>query len=406
MSREQRNHLKQLTECPVCYSTLLDPRILQCGHSVCGECATKLSDDTRDQGLDEFECPECRRRHPINIELPRDFRLKQIIEQMSDDVNNISVMNLQGEHSDSSIVPEKTKCRRCKIERDGGEIYVCTTCSNDFKAGWICSVCVLKHHRMHDVRSLIDAFQLKTLETTADNKNLIEKISVNSEFYFNRYNIQKEQVVLIVQSLKAFCDQLQTEIEENFSRNHIQLAATINRYLDEIFNEMNTILNEADNLIFAMCMKILSNFQRHFRLPNESMEMFKHKITANETVDLHSLLSTSSGLLSDSNNQNYLAELETRCQNCSTPTLESTRDFVDTQNSSRHFYDTQYNNGFLQPTTSHPAELSPIPMRRSAPTSPRIDQTSSRDSIQNSNRGQRGGYGTKLLSHRRQNRQR
>ncbi|KAI6213584.1 Autophagy protein 5 [Aphelenchoides besseyi] len=265
----------------------LDPRILQCGHSVCGECATKLSDDTRDQGLDEFECPECRRRHPINIELPRDFRLKQIIEQMSDDVNNISVMNLQGEHSDSSIVPEKTKCRRCKIERDGGEIY-----------GWICSVCVLKHHRMHDVRSLIDAFQLKTLETTADNKNLIEKISVNSEFYFNRYNIQKEQVVLI-------------------------------------FNEMNTILNEADNLIFAMCMKILSNFQRHFRLPNESMEMFKHKITANETVDLHSLLSTSSGLLSDSNNQNYLAELETRCQNCSTPTLESTRDFVDTQNSSR-----------------------------------------------------------------------
>ncbi|KAI6199817.1 Autophagy protein 5 [Aphelenchoides besseyi] len=159
----------------------------------------------------------------------------EIIEQMSDDVNNISVMNLQGEHSDSSIVPEKTKCRRCRIERDGGEIYVCTTCSNDFKA---------------------------------------------------------------------------------------------------IFNEMNTILNEADNLIFAMCMKILSNFQRHFRLPNESMELFKHKIAANETVDLHSLLSTSSGLLSDSNNQNYLAELETCSHNCSTPTLASTREFVDTLNPS------------------------------------------------------------------------
>lgn len=39
-------------ECPICYSTLVDPRILPCAHTFCINCIVSMCD-----GVDDTRCP-------------------------------------------------------------------------------------------------------------------------------------------------------------------------------------------------------------------------------------------------------------------------------------------------------------------------------------------------------------
>lgn len=286
MSIDRKQQLRQLTECSICYSKLLDPRILPCGHTFCGTCIAKLSEQCRSQNTESIECAECRQKHSVNHSLPIDFRLKQVVEAM-DSLWNEST---ESTPNDPLIVPEKSTCRKCETERDGGEFFVCETCVDDPTAKCICSLCVVKYHRPHAIKSVMQAMQAFTTSTMATNKHLIDSVLENSEFFFKRYDVQKEQVIFVFRSLATFCETTKERIETDFNREDVELANSLNGFLSVTFDEMNSVLNDADNLIFAMCMKILTNLEQHFSISREAMEHFKQQLIHKETIDFNTLL--------------------------------------------------------------------------------------------------------------------
>ncbi|KAI6229746.1 Tripartite motif-containing protein 2-like [Aphelenchoides fujianensis] len=284
---DRKKHLLKLTECSICYSQLLDPRLLRCGHSFCFACISTLCEQSRQTGARTIECAECRMQHPVDGELPLDFRLKQMVEAMDGLLNeekNEETPDLAAE------VPETAVCSRCSAERGSDEFFVCETCSKEDPGALICSLCVVKGHRQHTIKSVLQAEITHAVDLTAANKDTIEKVKTNSVFFFDRYNTQREHVIFILDSLDKFCDQMRASIDGNFQRAHVQLAANLHEFLADVANDTNTILNLADNYIYDMCNEMLANFQRRFELTADSMELLKESITKQQPIDIQALL--------------------------------------------------------------------------------------------------------------------
>ncbi|KAI6241927.1 Autophagy protein 5 [Aphelenchoides fujianensis] len=264
---DRKKHLLKLTECSICYSQLLDPRLLRCGHSFCFACISTLCEQSRQTGARTIECAECRMQHPVDGELPLDFRLKQMVEAMDGLLNeekNEETPDLAAE------VPETAVCSRCAAERGSDEFFVCETCSKEDPGALICSLCVVKGHRQHTIKSVLQAEITHAVDLTAANKDTIEKVKTNSVFFFDRYNTQREHVIFILDSLDKFCDQMRASIDGNFQRAHVQLAANLHDY--------------------DMCNEMLANFQRRFELTADSMELLKESITKQQPIDIQALL--------------------------------------------------------------------------------------------------------------------
>lgn len=82
-------------ECPICYDGSEDPTIFfPCGHDVCGECFTRLSDPvnaaTAGEDSHSVKCPECRQRIDVkkivNYTVFRKIRLPDLCPEEEQDV--------------------------------------------------------------------------------------------------------------------------------------------------------------------------------------------------------------------------------------------------------------------------------------------------------------------------------
>ena len=70
-------------ECPICLETVVDPRILPCGHSLCGprslnNCLFKL-----EENFGPIKCPSCQITHSVQAaDVPTNFSLRDMLESV------------------------------------------------------------------------------------------------------------------------------------------------------------------------------------------------------------------------------------------------------------------------------------------------------------------------------------
>lgn len=66
--------------CPICFHLFLDPVTLPCAHSFCLVCLETLDRDKTSGSAQELCCPVCGQEHLSPESLPRNVKLKQIVE--------------------------------------------------------------------------------------------------------------------------------------------------------------------------------------------------------------------------------------------------------------------------------------------------------------------------------------
>ena len=67
--------LRHITECPVCFLTYVNPRLLPCQHSLCAQCVSQI------QRGATIKCPMCNTTHDVT-RVQNDFRMAQILEAL------------------------------------------------------------------------------------------------------------------------------------------------------------------------------------------------------------------------------------------------------------------------------------------------------------------------------------
>lgn len=129
--------LRELTECPICMSTFVDPRILPCHHTFCYRCLRSSGEKRiRTQPVDEIPCPMCRKAFPIPQEgfigLQKCFSMENLLQFKT----TLSTLNLG-----SSFI----SCDMCLGRNEGTESRAtkrCFECKQDY-----CDSC-MKVHQM------------------------------------------------------------------------------------------------------------------------------------------------------------------------------------------------------------------------------------------------------------------
>src|SRR6218665_2250382 len=58
-------HLREITECPICMSVFTDPRMLPCIHTFCFECLNRTGEAGQNKPGDTMPCPLCRKEFII-----------------------------------------------------------------------------------------------------------------------------------------------------------------------------------------------------------------------------------------------------------------------------------------------------------------------------------------------------
>src|SRR6218665_447232 len=58
-------HLREITECPICMSVFIDPRMLPCIHTFCVECLNRTGEAQQKKPGDKMPCPLCRKEFTI-----------------------------------------------------------------------------------------------------------------------------------------------------------------------------------------------------------------------------------------------------------------------------------------------------------------------------------------------------
>eukprot|EP00026_Physarum_polycephalum_P007991 Phypoly_transcript_08064.p1 GENE.Phypoly_transcript_08064~~Phypoly_transcript_08064.p1 ORF type:complete len:296 (+),score=32.24 Phypoly_transcript_08064:35-889(+) len=103
-----------IPSCPVCIDGFDDPRILQCGHSICHQCATKIP---LQKGL--VICPLCKQSNPCSSvhNIPKNYSLLDIIEKLQAE-NKTKCSNHPTQILDMicSKCDEVPVCAKCLLE--------------------------------------------------------------------------------------------------------------------------------------------------------------------------------------------------------------------------------------------------------------------------------------------------
>ena len=123
-------------ECPVCYETFdierTIPRLLPCTHTVCEKCLSEL---LRGQVI---ICPQCRKKHKAESGANGFPQNKYIVKLLSNKAEFSGKFDVCQKHGrDLSLY-----CKDCKKE--------------------ICQVCLIQHHKSHDVVDEIEEVKDKT----------------------------------------------------------------------------------------------------------------------------------------------------------------------------------------------------------------------------------------------------
>src|SRR6218665_3278189 len=77
-------HLRAITECPICMNAFIDPRMLPCIHTFCFECLNQTGKSAQKKPGDKMPCPLCRKEFMIPengmIGLQKNFFMENLVE--------------------------------------------------------------------------------------------------------------------------------------------------------------------------------------------------------------------------------------------------------------------------------------------------------------------------------------
>ena len=81
-SKRLQDTVGDVTECPICTETMVDPRVLPCVHTFCFKCLDQFWKD-KQPGV-KVACPLCRTDFAIPVEgafvLPKNFFVEKLVE--------------------------------------------------------------------------------------------------------------------------------------------------------------------------------------------------------------------------------------------------------------------------------------------------------------------------------------
>jgi len=279
MSSDDNNPLRDLTDCSICYSTLLEPKILPCGHTYCLTCVTRIYEANSEV---YFDCPECRAVHSIHPQqIPTDFKLKKVVE----------MMHRMGQEKSVNNQRNFKICSSCASVGDIQNYFICETCIEDDLMRVYCSRCIVKQHQSHKVKDALEEVKINIALAMDKNMALIEHITHDTEFFRARYEAQSTQIAFVFQLFSTLCQRTKDSINKDFKCEHAKLAEVLNGFLDKAREDINRVLNQADNALYQLCMVILSSFQGAFNVPSNAMDHLKVKIMDKEAIDVFEFLS-------------------------------------------------------------------------------------------------------------------
>ena len=70
---DKQQLFQQITECPVCYLTFTEPKVLPCDHLLCKSCTDHIKKGS------SIKCPVCNKLSPAS-KIKADFRLQQFLD--------------------------------------------------------------------------------------------------------------------------------------------------------------------------------------------------------------------------------------------------------------------------------------------------------------------------------------
>src|SRR6218665_2747329 len=123
-------HLREITECPICMSVFTDPRILPCIHTFCFECLNRIGEAAQKKPADKMPCPLCRKEFIIPEDgmkvVQKNFFMENLLvykTTLQEGGNTIicDMCNIRTEGKVSQIPKATTRCLECQD-------YYCDSC--------------------------------------------------------------------------------------------------------------------------------------------------------------------------------------------------------------------------------------------------------------------------------------
>ncbi|KAH7711234.1 TAM-1 protein [Aphelenchoides avenae] len=137
-------NLAKTLECPVCLDVFDEPKLLNCGHTVCQKCVKKAAKTRRttpdgsSAGYEQkcVKCPECIEETTIPPDgLKTNYRLVDLVCRAQKPMVDCHA------------------CNGCRKHALIAEMFTCETCQETLKNKplWFCALCVVKQHHGHTV---------------------------------------------------------------------------------------------------------------------------------------------------------------------------------------------------------------------------------------------------------------
>ncbi|KAI3378841.1 hypothetical protein SNEBB_007907 [Seison nebaliae] len=253
-------------ECPLCQTTLSDPRNLMCGHTVCLKCVDAL----RRSSSNKFHlCPVCNKSVYIDRPdvLPINFLVQKIL---SIPYHHIGLSNINCEECKDSENAACTECRHCNRR--------------------LCLNCKVKH--LEEIRESIEEEistninKLDTLTNELTNnlengermllsqiKHLHELVEEKKEFIMNHFKQIRHQNMEQIDLAKQKVDELHLIDKLNEAKANEEKFVDIRRDLyqhNSIINGNLSSLNSSNKRVEQMTKQFHSNIEQWMDLINNS----------------------------------------------------------------------------------------------------------------------------------------
>ncbi|TRY81898.1 hypothetical protein DNTS_034454 [Danionella cerebrum] len=250
--RKPEERLALELSCPICLQLFKDPVALPCGHNYCQDCIKTAADLEEHQS--QNRCPECREKYGCPEDLPKNFKLKSIVD-------GFLLATSEGGLRGDTTVP----CDQC-LENPVAAVKFCTRCEMTMCPGH------LKRHEevqgsLHVLMDLPSQgkrcqVHLKAKEylCVQDRLFLCSECLMEGTHQFHEvqtFEVAKEEIKRVVKELeKTVSDKLKiTETlvkfakEEPADKAEDKLVARANVLLDNMTSLINTYKNRMSTVI-------------------------------------------------------------------------------------------------------------------------------------------------------------
>src|SRR6218665_793720 len=125
------DHLREITECPICMSVFTDPKMLPCIHTLCVECLNRTGEAEQKKSEDKMPCPLCRKEFMIPevgmYGVQKNFFMENLLEfktalQLGSSTIICKICNMKNEGKTVETPKATMRCMECQE-------YYCEDCT-------------------------------------------------------------------------------------------------------------------------------------------------------------------------------------------------------------------------------------------------------------------------------------